>query len=372
MAKVEQRNGMWTTRVSLTDPATGQRRQKRVTAATKRELRVLVADAESTHARGDTIDPTKVTVAEFIKLHVERADIAESTRYRELGSLEQYIQPDPIGSMRLQTVRPAHVQAWVDRISRKLAPSSVRSHFGLMRAAFNRADALEVVARTPCRGIRLPKPGASTHAILSDTQARALESDKGDDTGRHLAWILAVVVGLRQGEILGLRWTDLNEATGALTINRTMTREKSKVWVIGDGAKTFASSRTFILPTVALRAMKSHRTAQVIRRLAAGPAWSTDDAIIDNGNGAHHPTPYALQSAWRRTAHRLGFPSDITMHDLRHTCASLAIRAHVPITSISRMLGHADPSITLKVYAHVFAEMEEETASLIDGIYAVV
>lgn len=369
MAKLEYRNGSWSSRVSLTDPATGKRRQERITGRTKTEVKNEIAELVSAHNKSEAVSPAKTTVASFVESWISGGDGRVSTQVRNTMTLRKHIVPDPIGAMKIQHVRPLHVQEWIDRLSQKLEPSTVRTVYAVLRGAMTRADALEVIARTPCRGIRLPKVTATTTAVLSEDEARRLIEDTADDH-HHVAWVLMAVTGLRIGEVLALTWSNVDFEQRTLRVEHTMTRKDASTWVIGTAPKTDASRRSITLPAVCIAALRNHRKHQLERRLMLGSDWGDSDAILDNGTGGFYANATPFTRRWKTIKTRLELPADVTIHGLRHTAASLAIKNGVPITTISRMLGHANPSITLRVYAHIYAAMEDEAAALLDTIYA--
>jgi integrase len=181
--------------------------------------------------------------------------------------------------------------------------------------------------------------------------------------------LLAVTVGLRRGELIGLRREDLDLTRGTLTVCRTQTRTATGRWIIGEVAKTDASHRMIHLPAICLEALRGHRARQNERRLQLGPAWQDEGAVFDAGDGRHLPSPNRLDSRFPRLTAQLGLPR-IKLHGLRHTAATNMLKSGVPVHVVAHILGHANPSITLKVYAWVLADMQESAAARIDAMFA--
>jgi len=367
MVKAEKRSGSYSVRVSLTDPDTGERTQKRVTARTKRELDVAVSDLKTTWRTGQYIAPATESLSGYLNDWLGTLSGKPSTVLIRERHVRFHIGQDAIASVPLGRLRRSHVQTFTDRLARQHAPNTVRGIIGSLRLALRRAVMLGIIAVDPTAGVQLPARSTKRPDVLTQEQARLLVSGTRDDDW-HAAWVLMVTIGLRRGEVIGLRWGDVNIEAGTLTVARTATRDSAGDWTIGDSAKTPTAHRTVRLPSVAVDALRRHRVKQVERRLSLGSAWLDSGAVFDDGTGAHHPKPGRLALAFGKALVGLDLPR-ITPHVLRHTAATNALQAGVPVHAVARMLGHADPAITLRTYAHVLEAMEVQSADRIDRLY---
>ncbi|CAN5296302.1 hypothetical protein BH24CHL7_BH24CHL7_04500 [soil metagenome] len=173
----------------------------------------------------------------------------------------------------------------------------------------------------------------------------------------------AVGLGMRQGELLGLRWSDVNLDTGLLSVRHTLQR---RTYQLAE-PKTERGRRTLAMPGIVTLALREHRRRQVAERLAAGPmGWQDRDLICTTPRGTALDTRNvtgALQAALERA----GLPR-VTFHSLRHACATLLIEQGEELAVVSRLLGHANLSTTADVYAHLTRGMQQRAADRMDTI----
>jgi integrase len=203
--------------------------------------------------------------------------------------------------------------------------------------------------------------------VLDEAQARRIVADERGEPLQVL-WVLAVTLGLRRGELLALEWRDVDLNGSTLRVERTLTIDEQGRKQTKDGTKTESSRRTIRLPQVCIAALRKHRARQNERRLWAGDLWQDNGLVFDAGLG--QPVPLAtMYQDFRRLKQEHELPSEMRPHDLRHTAATLALHAGVPIPAVSNMLGHANAAITLGTYSHVVKEMEDRAADLIDRLF---
>ena len=184
---------------------------------------------------------------------------------------------------------------------------------------------------------------------LSPEEARGLlEAASGDRL--ETLYVLAVSTGMREGELLGLRWADIDLEAGALRVRRTLTRRGGKV-TLGE-PKTKKSRRTVRLTPRAIEALKRHRARQAGEKLKAGTLYG-DQGLVFAGEGGGLVNPSNLrQRSFRPLLKRAGL-AGVTFHDLRHTCASLLFQRNVHPKFVQELLGHASVVITLDTYSHM-------------------
>ena len=201
--------------------------------------------------------------------------------------------------------------------------------------------------------------------VLSRDQVNALLEVAPDDTSRAL-YALAATTGLRRGELLGLKWTDVNFEKAQLTVQRTAHRVKSRGVVMGE-PKTAAGRRTVRLGAMAVSVLKRQRSLQLEQRLAAGPAWDEQGLLFANTMGM--PLDAArVTRKFQDTLYRAGLPK-IRFHDLRHTAATLLIEQGVTLKAVQATMGHSTIATTMDVYAHVTPAMQDSVAEAMDRIF---
>ena len=367
MAKIDKRSGSYTTRVSLTNPDTGERIQPRVTARTKKELDARVTQLKAQHRKGELTATSDVTLIDWIDRWFARYRKSAATRINRKWAIENHIRPHSIATVKLGRLRTAHVQDFADTLATTLSPDSVHHVISVIRMACKHAVRMKEISANPCAGIELPPLGQATWQVLSRDEARRF-IDATTGTPLHAYWLLAITLGIRRGELSALRWSDVDLERGLVTVQRTMTRAEDGKWIVGEYAKTSHSRRTLSLPLECLAALKAYRTAYVERQLLEADVWQGTGAVFDDGTGGHWKSANHVYWRFKRLIAELNL-TEVTLHELRHTAATHMLRANVPVTTVSRILGHKTASITLNVYAHVIEGMMDEAVERIDAMY---
>jgi integrase len=353
------------------DPTISARNTRTVTVrGTKKqaqaELTRLIAEVD----RGISVDPSKVTVAEYIRTWLNGADhLAGTTRERYRSLAEQQIIPH-LGSMVLQKLRPVHIADWHAALlnsgghdGNPLSARTVTHAHRLLHTALARAAKLEVVGRNVADLVRPPTVNAA--------EIRTLTADQIGDVfaklrGARLLPIAAVALGagLRRGELCALRWGDIDLDKATLRVECSM--EQTAAGLRVKGPKTKHGRRVIALPAYVVEILRGHRTQYLEQRFALGVGRpGTEDLVFALPDGSPWPPSY-LSRAWRRATLALELP-DVGLHGLRHSHASALIAAGVDPLTISRRLGHATPAFTLAVYGHLFANTDAAAARAIDA-----
>lgn len=179
--------------------------------------------------------------------------------------------------------------------------------------------------------------------------------------------MLALTTGMREGEIFGLSWPDVDLEKKTLVVHVGL-KEAEKGFTIGK-TKTTYSRRRIALSQAAVDALRSHRERQLDEKVAMGERWdSSYDLVFPNHFGRPIIADNFVKRHFKPRLQLLGISDDTRFHDLRHTCATLLLSAGVNVKVVSEMLGHADVSITLRIYAHVLPGMHEVAAQTMDDI----
>jgi integrase len=353
------------------DPKTGERITRLVTVRGKRQD----AERELTkllHAAGEgtLVDASTVTIAEYINAWLGSPEgLTPKTleRYRQI--VAQQIVPH-LGAIALQKLRPAQVQAWHGTIlksggrgGRPLSPRTVGQAHKILHRALARAAAAEIVARNVASVIRPPKVEHRETACLAAGQIAEVLIKLG---GHALYPIVAVAVGTgaRRGELLALRWSDVDLDGATVRVERSL--EETDEGLRFKSPKTKHGVRTVSLPSSAVDALRLHRRQQLERRLALGLGRPAVDALVFSMPDGSPMSPDALSSEWRRVVKTCGLPK-ITFHALRHSHVSALVAAGLDVVAISRRLGHGSPATTLSVYAHMFEKTDAAAAQAIDA-----
>jgi integrase len=362
---ITKRGSTWTGIVDLPpDPATGRRRQKRVTARTRKEIEQKVAELLAAGDKGFT-DAKNLTVADYLAgwLETIAASVKPSTlrRYRDLTRL--HIVP-VIGGLKVGRLTPGDVQRLYANRLQTLSPTSVRHLHSLLHRALDDAVKWGLVVRNVCDVVTPPRRAHVEMRVWSAEDARrVLAAAEGDDLAA--LWHLALATGMRRGELLGLKWSDVNLEAATVSVRRTLSRGQTSRLEEFE-PKTQAGRRRISLPASTVEALRQHRVLQLQHRLRLGDACHDHDYVFPNPFGeALHPN--TLQRAFRALIARAGVPV-IRLHDLRHTAATLLLAQGVHPKIVQERLGHTDIAMTLDRYSHVTPDMQGVAADAMEAV----
>ncbi len=349
----------------------GQRGTRYVTLrGTRREAQAQAVKVLASVASGMHIDPSAETVGEFIARWLDGAhELAGTTveRYRQLA--EHQIVPH-LGTMPLQKLRRAHLMEWHSKLlatggtdGRPLSARTVKhAHFVLHRA-LERAVEGELIARNVAHGVRAPKVETTEIAILKADQIAAVLAALVDHPLYPIV-VLALTSGARRGELLALRWSDVDLTAGTIRIERSL--EQTSAGLKFKRPKTRHGVRSITLPPVAVEALHVHRRKQLELRLALGQGKANPDTLVFSTIEGEPMLPNGLSRDWGKFVRTHKLPI-VTFHALRHTHASTLIASGLDALTISRRLGHGSPTITLGVYGHLFTNTDDKAAAIMQA-----
>lgn len=354
----------WTCVIDLPpDPVTKKRRQRRLSAPTRKALEALQAKTLHELQTGAYVEPSTVTLAAYLARWLEAAEptIRPSTYdlYRRI--IARHLTPG-IGALPLGALTPLHIQQHYAEKLTTLKPATVRQQHAILHRALDQAIKWRLLVRNPTEAVDPPRVRASELTTWTAPQARAFLDGTADDALAAL-WRLALTTGMRQGELLALRWQDVDLDRGNLAVRRTLTRDRAGRWAVGD-PKSAAGRRSLALPPACVAALKRHKAQQTERRLQWGAAWQDGGLIFDRGGGGML-TPSTLKYSYRRLLTRLDLPV-IRFHDLRHTAATLMLAEGIHPKIVAERLGHSAISMTLDRYSHVSMDMQREAADRLE------
>jgi integrase len=235
----------------------------------------------------------------------------------------------------------------------------------VLTQAFGQAVRWGVLGSNPAAGAQPPRPRRAELAVVDAAlAARILEAIAGHPL--ELPCAIAVATGMRRGEILGLRWADLDAEFKVAHIKRSLQATRGGLML--ESPKTPRSRRAVELPQFLVPHLERQREDQGRRRELLGTAWEQSDHVVDGGDGSPlHPD--ALSGGWRRFLKKAGLPH-VRFHDLRHAHATLMLLQGVHPKVVSERLGHASVGITLDTYSHVLPAMQEEAVRAFDELFA--
>ena len=244
-----------------------------------------------------------------------------------------------------------------------LAPRTVRNAHRVLACALRDAVLWKVAGSNAAASVRMGRiEQAEIEILTAEQQARVMEELRG----KPLCPIVVTALGtaMRRGELLGLKWSDIDLAQGLLKVDRTLEQTKEGIRV--KPPKSKAGRRQISLPLFVVNELRAHWKAQQEERLKIG-LGRDNDAFVFGPLSGEFPRPDVLTNKWFKVSKRLGL--GVTFHALRHTHASQLIDAGIDILSLSRRMGHSKASITLDVYGHRFRKDEDRTVQALDAAF---
>ena len=393
-------DGLWEARVSLPN---GKRKSLygKTAADVRGKLRAAFKDVD------DGVDLSasgRLTIEQYVDRWVAAIKPAVKPRtWQGYESICRVRVVPRIGRKQLAKLTALDLQTlYADLEASGLSARSVHHTHRCLHRAFVQAQRWSLLARNPCDGATAPRPRRTEMRIWTAEQATIFLASVADDPQASALYTLALTTGMRQGELLGLRWSDVELAAGTLRVSQVLHRRKGVPTF--DTPKTARSRRAIVLSNRATAALRLHRDRQAFRRRVAGDEWQGGDLVFTNATGG------PLDPSWvtgrfkqtvegggppkRRGGHgsggeqrredragadacrgrdgdspcaeRASLPT-IRFHDLRHTAATLLLAQGVHTKVVSEMLGHATVSLTLDVYSHWVPTLHEQAAAAMDA-----
>ena len=354
-----------------TDPATGQRlRIRRSIRGSKkdaqRELTKLLADID----RGlVATDPSNLSIAQFMDqwLAHMRHRIRPTTFDRYEGVTKNHIIPS-LGKTKLAKLKPLQIQAFEARLlqsgrmdkSGGLSAQTVLHIHRVFSEALGQAVRWQLIAVNPALAVQPPRSKRPALKIPdAETVERIVSAAEG--TSMYLPVLLASATGMRRGEVLGLRWSEVDLVKGLVRV--VTTYQRSTRGLEFADPKTDRARRTIAIPPFAVEVLRKHHREQTARKLAAGDAWHDFNLVVDLGDG-RPVDPSEISRKFRDVAKKAE-AQGVRLHDLRHAFATMLLNSGVHPKIASEALGHSTVGITLDTYSHVLPNMQAVAAAAI-------
>lgn len=325
------------------DPGSGKRRQMMKSFATKKEADTWLRDQQRRADRGEWGTAGRKTLGDWITEWLAGA----GSRGRSPNTMRLYdallkgrVMP-ALGHVALSKLTPAVLERFMHDLEGALSAASVSTLHSVLHVCLVDAERLGVLPVNPLARVRPPTVPASSKIAWDAADARRfLEATEGD--ADHPLYVLLLTCGLRIGEALALRWSDVDQALGSICVCRTLTNDRAGHGVIGSTTKS-GKARTIPCPDMLATSLRTHRQRQRQTRIAHADVWQDRDLVFPNAIG-HAQHASAMRDRMRIACQRAGVPP-LTPHGLRHTAASL-LAEHAPIGVVRDVLGHSSLTIT--------------------------
>ena len=337
-------------------------RRRTFNARTKREVQQKIREAVSEAERGILPSGENLTVAAFLQRWLEAVQSGVGMRTHESYAYHVRLHLSPaIGKRKLRQLEPMDLQQlYATLLGRGLSPKTVRNAHGVIRRALGQAVKWQLVPFNVALAADPPRAARPEYATYDAAKVRRLwRSVEGTRWKPFL--VLAIKTGLRQGELLGLKWSDIDLAGGALQVRRQLQRDKTFQPTKGQ------RSRRLDLGQLELQVLAEHKVLQDERRRGWGDAWEGQDLVFCTNRGR----PLGWRDVYRdfRGILRKAGLEAIRFHDLRHTNATLLLEQGVHPKVVQERLGHSDVGVTLNTYSHVSPTMGRDAAKRLDDLF---
>jgi integrase len=332
---------------------------------TRREVQEKMKVALHEQQQGTLVKSSPQTVAQFLADWLEntqRRRVRPRTYERYSEVINLHIIP-AVGNVQLQKLTAQQVQMfYTKKEDEGLASTTIHYYHSVLHNALNVAVKWGLISKNVCDLVSPPGEERFEIKPLTVEQAQTLLA-----TARGHKWealfTLALATGMRRGELIALKWQDINFKTGTLQVVRVLTRVPTKMPKRGHvymeaEPKTQKSRRSVMIAPFALEALKEHRVRQLEAKLKAGASWEEHDYVFCTLHGTHLGPNHVVEE-FKLLLKQAGLP-DIRFHDLRHSAATLLLSLGIHPKVVQELLGHTQISITMDVYSHVLPGMQQD------------
>ena len=356
-----RKDGIWV--ASLTRPEGGR---KHFYGSTREEVQKKLALAVHARETGTLADSRGLRTGEFLDqwlVDVIRPNVRPWTYKGYEVHVRLHLKP-ALGHVPLERLTAMQVQKMVnDKSQTGLRPKTVRYMLGTLRTALNQAIRWQLLSRNVAVLVDGPRVEQFEIQPLSPDEARRfLTSIKGDRL--EALYSVALTMGLRQGEALGLRWQDIDLEMGYLRVSKQLQRFDGKLHLVEP--KTKRSRRSIAMPSTIANGLSHHRSRQAEEQRSAGSRWIDTGLVFTTqiGTGLEGT---AITKDFHRKLAQAGLPQR-RFHDLRHSCATLLLVQGVSPRVVMDVLGHSQIGLTMNTYSHVIPDLRREAARRMDDL----
>lgn len=358
------------------DPFTGKRKRVYFKADTtdRQEAENELTMRKAEYLKGDLIEPSKQTVEQFLEeylrdyvsVHNSPATLKD---YRSV--IDKYLKPE-FGKIKLQNLTRARVQQVYNqwRVKSTLSDKPLRAttilHINrVFKAALNVACELEYIKDNPTNKVRVGKDDVTQHIDVYTVQEIRQLKDAVKGTDMELPVALLFDCVLRRGELLGMRYSDIDFKTNTVTVQYAWTETDGGAPVLKD-CKTESSYRKMVVSDYTMKLLKRQKIIYMQNRMKYGEDFCNSDRVVCKENGEPY-LPKSFTHKWRKTLQKYNLRR-IKLHGTRHSAISLLISEGIPVHIVQQRAGHKDPKITLGVYSHVARDKQNIVAQKLDSL----
>lgn len=328
---------------------------------TKQEAQKAMNDLEHSLTSGNYIKPTKLSYRSYMTeqyLEDKLTKVKQQTLDTYTWLIEKHVLPT-LGSIELSKLTPMHIQQLYNHLTKekKISDENIQKVHTLINDSLKKAERWSLIAKNPASLVDRPKAVKKEVTVWNLEQVQSFLKH-ADGASRHsIAYFLALTTGMRKGEILGLRWKDVDFERQCVRITQTVSNNSKEILPY---TKTKSGARTIDLPEETINQLKKHYLFICHEKEEGGESYCDNDLVVCNKLGLPADN-HSLRRIFHNISKKAGNPR-IRFHDMRHTHATLLLLQGVNPKIVSERLGHADVRITLDTYSHLLPSMQKETA----------
>lgn len=354
------------------DSVTGRRIRKYVSGATQKEVRQKISEISAEVDKGIFTEASDMTLEKWLGIWLSNIEGSVKTLTLQTydSRLRSYVIP-ALGKVKLCDLKPYMIQDFEKQLTRdkNLAPKTVINILAILQKALNQAVREELIFKNPANAV--DKPKLKTLRDISPLTKTELHNfldllHENDDVYSRLCEV-TVYSGMREGEICGLSWNDVDFAKNRIVVRQQLQKTKTK------GSHYFIDTtkndrkRVIYVPRYVMDIFRRQRDYQRQWREALGSEYFNEWNLVFTKENGHHLAPQQVLKVYKRYVTEIGRP-DARFHDLRHTYAVNALERGVNVKTVQEALGHATAAFTLDVYGHVTDEMQRELVNRMDDL----
>ncbi|MHB8084795.1 MAG: tyrosine-type recombinase/integrase [Dehalococcoidia bacterium] len=348
-----------------TDPKTGKRTQQWITVpGPKKEAEKRLGELIHQVDTGIYTKPGKTTVADFLLRWVNdyRPNLSPRGYERYEGIVKGHLVP-ALGHLQLTQLKPEHIQAHYTAAQTKgLSARTVRYHHAVLHVALKTAVKYGQLARNPADAVTPPKKRRTEMKVWNEDEiSRFLEEAK--NTPYYELFYMALFTGMRRGELLAMRWADIDFIFNQVHVTRSLHHLKNGSYIFTE-PKSDTSRRSIAMTPSTSLLLKACREKRALDQALLNRSLSEDTLLFSHPDG-RPLRPNTITNAWNVTAKHAGLKA-IRLHDARHTHASILLKQGVHPKIVQERLGHSSIEITLDIYSHVAPGLQEAAAARFD------
>lgn len=335
-------------------------------ARTQRECRDWIQEMRIKIGNGLTYSGVRITLEQFARIWLAGKELSKrpATMVQYHQVVNQHILPR-LGHLRIQEITPAHLkQLYLEKKEEGRGQRTVQMIHAVLMSILKQAVKEGILGRNPADAVDRPKVQETERRILTEEQARQLVI-AAEGTRLSMLIYLALMTSMREGELLGLKWSDVDWTKAQLHVQRQVQRVRGKGLVFSP-TKTKAGQRKIKLGQGTLERLAAHRSRQELIKATMGDRWEENELIFPSTVG----TPLSCENMlreYKRLLAEIGLPN-IRFHDLRHTSISFLLDIGTPVNTVQKRAGHSKASVTTDTYGHSLSRAEQEAAERIEEL----